>query len=221
MKYKAALFDLDGTLVHTRDKFRYFVIGRALWDIGLPPVLKDKIDKFWFESDRDRIVRELFHADPASFWPAYRRYDTADARRASIFPYPDVPFLGKLKGEGYKLGVVTGAPVEIMWMEIEVLAHVLGADAFQAVVSAHPAAGSEAKPHPEGIEKCLCNLGVAKNEAIYVGNAREDVDAARNAGVLDVLLDRGEYDFPDLEPSLRITELCGLAGILGLRSQSE
>jgi len=218
MAYKAVLFDLDGTLIHTKAEFRYFIISRALWDIGLPPVSKDKMDKFWFESDRDQIVRELFSADPASFWPAYKRYDTADARRASIFPYQDVPFLSKLKGEGYKLGVVTGAPMEIMWMEIELLSHILGADAFQVVVRAQPTSGAKAKPHPDGIEKCLGCLGVAREEAIYVGNAREDVDAARNAGVLDVLLDRGEYAFPDLEPSLRITELCGLAGLLEIKS---
>jgi phosphoglycolate phosphatase-like HAD superfamily hydrolase len=215
-EYKAVLFDLDGTLIHTTKEFRFFVVNRTLWDIGRSPVSQEYADRFWFVSGRDSTIRELFSADPALFWSAYRRYDTADARRASIFPYHDVLFLSKLKAEGYRLGVVTGAPLEIMRMEIELLSHILGADAFQAVVSAHPTSGSEAKPHPDGIEKCLGNLGVAKNEAIYVGNAREDVDTARNAGVLDVLVLRGEYEFEGLDASVKISDLYGLKRVLGL-----
>jgi hypothetical protein len=42
------------------------------------------------------------------------------------------------------------------------------------------------------------------------------VDTARNAGVLDVLVLRGEYEFEGLDASVKIRDLYGLRRILGL-----
>ena len=90
----------------------------------------------------------------------------------------------------------------------------LGQDNFDAVIVAQTSNGFKPKPHPHGLEECLNLLGVQKSEAIYVGNADEDVNTAKNAQVFDVLLIRGEYEFPDANPSLKIHSLYDLREIL-------
>ena len=72
------------------------------------------------------------------------------------------------------------------------------------------------KPHPEGLEKCLNALGAKKQESLFIGNAEEDVLTAKNAGILDVFLRRGEYDFKldKIRPSVIIDSLYGLRSVL-------
>ena len=93
----------------------------------------------------------------------------------------------------------------------------LGEGDFDGVVIAQISNGIQPKPHPHGLESCLELLRVDKSKAVYVGNADEDVATAKNAQVYDVLLVRGEHDFPDVNPSLRIHSLYELRQLLGLR----
>lgn len=53
----------------------------------------------------------------------------------------------------------------------------------------------EQKPHPESILRVLDNLDYHANHAIYVGDMREDIEAARRAGVRSVAIHRenGSY----------------------------
>jgi phosphoglycolate phosphatase-like HAD superfamily hydrolase len=59
-------------------------------------------------------------------------------------------------------------------------------------------------------------LGVKNTACLYVGNADEDVETAKNAKVFDVLVDRGEHTYPDINPSLRIKSLYELKYLLEL-----
>jgi phosphoglycolate phosphatase-like HAD superfamily hydrolase len=58
-------------------------------------------------------------------------------------------------------------------------------------------------------------LRVKNTEAIYIGNGEEDIKTAKNANVLDVLLIRGEYEFQNVNPSIKINSLYDLREILG------
>jgi phosphoglycolate phosphatase-like HAD superfamily hydrolase len=221
MTYNAVMFDLDGTIIHTTTEYRHFVVSNTLRNIkGLPesvqPASTQDMDLFWFESERDRIIADRFHVNPGCFWKVYGRWDTVEARRRSVSPYRDIAFIGELRTNGFKVGIVTGAPKDIIELEMKILYDLLGTDAFQAVVRAQPDSGVRTKPDPEGIVKCLEFMRVCREDAIYVGNGREDVDAAKNAGVLDVLVLRGEYEFEGLDASVKISDLYGLRDVLGL-----
>ncbi|MBU2703718.1 putative hydrolase of the HAD superfamily [Sporomusaceae bacterium BoRhaA] len=51
-----------------------------------------------------------------------------------------------------------------------------------------------AKPQPAIFEACLTQLGVSKEEAIYVGDSVEkDMVGAMNAGIRGILIDRGDH----------------------------
>lgn len=53
---------------------------------------------------------------------------------------------------------------------------------------------SRRKPDPEGILKCLAELGVAPDAAIYVGDTPVDIQASRAAGVRAVCVLTGAGD---------------------------
>lgn len=208
---RAVLFDLDGTLVSTKPQYRYLVVGQALDKLGIFDCSRYGIDRLWFENDRDATVVDLLGADPVKFWEAYKVYDTPELRKQWTEVYADVkPVLGMLKKRGLRLGVVTCAPLRVAPVELAMV----GEGYFDAVVFARKERGLEHKPHPAGIEECLRLMQAPNNKAVYVGNAREDVECARNAGVLDVFIDRGEFEFEGLEPSITIKSLYELEGLL-------
>ncbi len=67
MTYRAVLFDLDGTLVHTAPEHRYKLVGQTLKKLGVN-VPSSSIDKFWFEGRRNTVIKEHFGLEPDLFW---------------------------------------------------------------------------------------------------------------------------------------------------------
>ena len=207
--YKAVLFDLDGTLVHTPFEYIRDVVGNTLRDLGLSSD-ENGIRRFWYEPFREITLREVFGIEPDRFWPVMNGYDTPDARVSAARPYNDVGFIAELKASGYRTGIVTGARIIIMRSEVEML----GSGSFDAVVRAQRSSGVEPKPHPQGIQRCLDELQVSPGEAMYVGNGPEDIEAAKAANVLDVHIDRKEHPLNGVEPSVRVSSLYELRPIL-------
>ncbi len=208
--YKAVIFDLDGTLVYTAPECRYLIVGKTLKELGVT-ASETAIDKFWFRTERDKIISENFGIEPEIFWGLYKKHDTFDLRKKFSKPYDDFSFIQELRQKGYKTGIVTGAPRHILAFELDML----GRENFDAVIRAQLSDGVNPKPHPQGLEMCLKSLGALKENSVYVGNAHEDITAAKNAGVFDIFLDRKEHQFPELIPSLTIFSLYELKGILG------
>ena len=188
MTYTTVLFDLDGTLVHTGPTYRYTVVGKVLSNVGKSASEK-VIDRFWFNTGRDIIVQKEFGIDPILFWKMYQRYETLDLRRQHIKAYPDAKrTVQNLKKRGIKIGLVSGAPRKIVELELELI----DADLFDTIIIAHTTEGVRPKPDPEGIHKALENLQTQPQRAVYIGNADEDIIAAQNAQVLDILINRDE-----------------------------
>jgi len=210
MKYKAVIFDLDGTLVHTTPEYRYKVVPQTLTEFGVI-ASKENIDKFWFgHPDREIVIRDHFGVAPELFWKEFRKNDDINLRIKESRTYPDIDFLAELKEKGYKLGIVTGAPEHIAYPEIKLI----GEDNFDSIILAHEFKGIRSKPDPQGLFECLKILKLRPEEVIFVGNGDEDILAAKNAGIFDVLLLRGEHDFIKQAPSVFINSLYELRKIL-------
>ena len=209
MKYKAVIFDLDGTLVDTNKEYRYLVVGRTVEYLN-KKTTNDDIDRFWFSGNRDEIIKERFKLEPVEFWNNFKIFDKAELRIKYTKPYDDIGFIDELRQNGFKTGIVTGAPVHIADLEIGLI----GENKFDSIVIAHNHNGYKQKPHPHGLINCLDQLNINNSEAIYVGNADEDIGTAINANVLDVLILRGDYEFPHLRPSKSICSLHELRSIL-------
>jgi len=211
MKYKAVLFDLDGTLVYTLPEYRYLTVGKTLRELGVS-CSEHLMDMFWFRGDRDSIIQEHFGIKPDLFWKSFRKYDNPKLRAEMTKPFEDIDFLNELRSKDYKLGIVTGAPVNIAYPEIELI----GKDNFDAIVIASGSNGITPKPHPHGVLECLSMLGIKNRRSIGVGNSDEDIEAFVSAGVYDVLVDRKEHEYPLIPARVIINSLYELREILKL-----
>lgn len=212
MKYKAVIFDLDGTLVSTAPEYRNTVVSDTLKHLNTL-IPKSFIDRFWFSNTRDALIKKDLDVEPDIFWKTFRKYDVVDLRKQHVRAYHDaIDFVNTLKAKGVKIGLVTGAPPNIAELEIEFI----GKEKFDAIVIAHADRGITPKPHPHGIEECLKRLRIRREEAVFVGDSTEDIIAARNAGVFDVLIARGDHEKPDIKSSMIVTTLYDLEPLLKL-----
>ena len=66
--------------------------------------------------------------------------------------------------------------------------------------------GKPRKPKPDGIEAILHEHGIKKEEALYIGDMRVDVETAKNAGVYSVFCEWGfgSSETLDLTPDLTV-----------------
>ena len=95
--------------------------------------------------------------------------------------YPDVPeTLVTLKDRGYRIALFSDKRQQFGELEVELsgIGHLLDYTLF--LVEGRPY-----KPDPHGLLHVLDVLGVAKDEAVYVGDGSHDLECARRAGVAD------------------------------------
>ena len=187
----AVLFDIDGTLVDSVGA--YIEVARiAARPYGLE-VTEEHVrrvlatgNNFWkgiVPEDRcdGGAVENALSANAAREWPHVLR------EHGKVFKGV-AQTLDALKSLGIKLGIVSGARPEVL----ELLREEGIMDRFDAVILGHDVTRS--KPDPEGIFKCLSQLGVAPDAAVYVGDTPVDIQASRAAGarVVSVLTGAGD-----------------------------
>jgi len=192
--YKHISFDLDGTLVHTSEEYRFEVVPKVVKKLGGKIKEKQSVNRFWFEAGRDQVIEKEFGLDPKTFWKLFRTLDTAKKRSKHTYAYPDAePVIRNLKKNGKIISIITGAPEWIAKMEIEKLK---GAPHEFYLSIYHN--DFKPKPSPESLIFALGKLKVSPGHTLYIGNSNEDADFAKNAGVDFIYLCRKEHDF-DLE----------------------
>ncbi len=181
-RYKAVLFDFDGTIMNTNDiiiqswqhTFRAIEgAERPLSDIT--PSFGEPLDLTMAKLFPDRDTGEMVNT--------YRDYQRK-VYQDKIHMFPGIPeLIGELKARGYLMGIVTSRLWESTTQGLYKfdIAHL-----FDAVVSAEDT--TIHKPNPEPCLICLQKLGLEPHEAIFVGDSKFDVLCARNAGVRSVLV---------------------------------
>jgi HAD superfamily hydrolase (TIGR01509 family) len=179
---KAVLFDWDGTLADTAEAtyrcyervFREFEIAfdRDLYARTYSPN--------WYDTFRALGL-------PEHRWPA------ADERWLHHFATEPIALMNdaldvvqQLAEEGIDVAVVTSGSRGRVTREMEAhgVAPWLRAAVFGTDVE-------QKKPHPEALLRCLDALGVAPDDAAYVGDSPEDVMMARAARVFAVAVPGG------------------------------
>ncbi|KKQ17629.1 MAG: hypothetical protein US31_C0017G0023 [Berkelbacteria bacterium GW2011_GWA1_36_9] len=162
---KGIVFDLDGTLVWTREKYIHKVIKQTLGKFGRISSRKERCE-FWYKSNRDLIIQDAFGVDPHKFWEEFQNYDTLELRQQYVKVYSDAIYsLGELKKSGIRTGILTGSPEKIMEMEVGLLNH-----DFDALVSANSRNGIPQKPNGVGLEICLTRMCIPLENCVIVGN---------------------------------------------------
>jgi pyrophosphatase PpaX len=170
-KYKAILFDFDGTLVNT-NKFIGDYTKEFMAQHGI-----DTTDPRKFEKEIRTGVSALSKEELGN----YRREMSRRQPKEIQFYEGSLETLQKLKKQGYKLGLVTSSP-KIRLEQIFEEKGMLGF--FDVEIGAEDV--TNRKPHPEPVLKAVETLGITPKEALFVGNAREDMEAGIAAKVDNV-----------------------------------
>lgn len=174
---RAVLFDFDGTLADTLPLiYRSF---REMWRGVDGRERTDEEILSLFGPPEEEIIRrevpeERLEASLEEYFSLYRKFHEEE-----VVQVPQVlQLLRDLKEKGCQVGVVTGKgrrSAEISLAKLEM------ADLVDTLVT-----GSDVrryKPHPEGIQRALSQLGCSPEEGIYVGDSPGDVRAGLAAGV--------------------------------------
>lgn len=179
MKYKALIFDLDGTLLDTLDDLTA-ATNYALEKHGLPKRTRDEVCSFVGNGMALLISRAVPEGTDkqkeTEVFEAFRQYYSAHMTDRTK-PYDNAQkTLSTLHAEGVHIGVVSNKAHEA----------VCGlCDRFfkgDIEVCAGRREGVRKKPAPDAVFVVLNQLGCEAHEAIYIGDADTDIDTAKNAG---------------------------------------
>ena len=180
MPLRAALFDLDGTLLDTLADI-HAAVNVALGAVGLPPRPLAEVRAFVGDGADVLMARACgagaAPAVRAAALAAYTAHYGAHNAETTA-PYPGVPeLLAALRARGLRLGVVSNKPQAD---SAAVVAHYFPG-AFDVVIGARP--DLPKKPAPDPLLAALRALECAPADAVYLGDSANDVRAPLAAGV--------------------------------------
>lgn len=191
MRYRAVLFDLDGTLVDSIPDIATGING-MLSAMGYPTLSTQRISTFLGKG-----MDHLIHLTLAEVNPEKKSTDDEFTTARTLFskhyhaalePSTSVLFPGVIEGlDAFKaanclLAVVTNKPIEF----VPALLKQMGIDSYFEVILGGNSC-TEKKPHPMPFLHACDLLGVAPTDALVIGDSSNDSIAARRAGI-DVLI---------------------------------
>jgi len=196
MRYKAVIFDLDGTLLSTLDDLADSM-NHSLEINGMKKRTRDEIRSFVGNGIRLLIERAVPAGTPTdmidkvhSDFTSYYKLHCADKTKA----YDGImDMLSSLKDKGVKLAVLSN--------KADYAVKPLCKNYFGDLLddAAGEIEGVPKKPSPEGVYLILDRLGVDKKDAVYVGDSDVDVYTADNSGLDCIAVDWGFRDRSVLE----------------------
>ncbi|WP_300034754.1 phosphoglycolate phosphatase [uncultured Roseobacter sp.] len=204
----AVIFDLDGTLVHSAPDL-HFAVNETLSTLDRDRISLDQVISF-IGNGVPVLVDLALTATGGSDEMLHRKalqvflkvYE-ANMTRLTV-PYPGVTAcLEVLRDAGCLMGVCTNKP--------ERPAHMICDDLglsqyFETITGARE--GLARKPDADPLLSCLNALGVAPDQALYVGDSAVDFHTAQNAGVKFRLFSGGYLNAPltDLPAAARFDD---------------
>ena len=179
--YNVYIFDLDGTLLDTLHDLASSV-NYALQTHGMPTHSVDAIRGFVGNGVRLLMERAVpdgaqnpqFEAAFATFRQHYMQHSLD-----TTCPYPGIAeMLHQLKQRGCRLAVVSN---KMMAATQDLVRHFF--PEIEVAIGEHEAEGIRKKPAPDTVFQALRQLGVGKEQAVYVGDSDVDLQTARNSGL--------------------------------------
>ena len=218
---RALAFDLDGTLVDSAPGLAE-AIDRTLKDLSLPVAGLERVST-WIGNGADIMMSRALtfalgrepqpdeqHDARALFDKHYA--DTVDAG-STLFPQVKQT-LAALQATGLPLAIVTNKPTPF----VAPLLQSLGiAEAFSLIIGGDDVPVK--KPHPAAIFMVLGTFGVLPGQLLFVGDSRNDIQAAQAAGVPNIGMTFG-YNYGEpiarSQPDLTLDSFDQLLPALGL-----
>lgn len=193
-RFDLLIFDLDGTLVDTREDLTN-AVNYALRRLGKPELDVDTVTNNVGDGVRKLIERTFDVQDPEllergrDYFVEYYQQHLADHTR----PYPGIrEMLEALRDR--KLAVVSNKSQEFT---VPLLERLDLARYFEVILGAR--AGYPPKPDPAAIEAILEKTGVAPQRALIIGDSGNDIRAGKAAGVATCAVTYGYRPADELE----------------------
>ncbi len=188
MKYKAVLFDMDGTVLDTLGDLAA-AVNHTLREFSMPErsiaevaaALSNGAAYLIAHTVPDGTPKELTDKVLAAYAPYY------DAHCDILTgPYDGiVPLMEKLRDRGVKLAVISNKQ--------DTAVKPLAEKYFPGLLEIAVGESAEVrrKPNPDAVLAALRHIGVERVDAIYVGDTEVDLQTARNAGMECASVDWG------------------------------
>lgn len=175
---KVVIFDLDGTLLDSRQAFywQFQELARIFDDAQL---LTEQIDAA-AHGTTEQIVRRLVKNTQKPFseiLETHRKLRIAACEEhLRLYDGVDVLLTG-LKKRGLKIGALTSGN----YLTVDCLARLKIDHHFSNVISAEHV--QKPKPHPEGLLLAMKNLDVQPRHTVMVGDTIVDIQVGKNANI--------------------------------------
>lgn len=182
MKYKAIVFDLDGTLLNTLEDLRD-AVNFALREKQMPERSLEEVRNFVGNG----IVKLIRRSVPAGtgeqeikeVLAVFRKYYGAHCQDKTK-PYDGIlELLAEINKSEIRTAVVSN---KADFAVKELIPFYFG-DSIPVAMGENEAEGIPKKPAPDMVWKALEELGCPKEEAVYIGDSDVDVQTAKNSGL--------------------------------------
>ncbi|MBV8206947.1 MAG: HAD family hydrolase [Acidobacteria bacterium] len=198
LRFHAYLFDIDGTLLNSRDEVHYrafhFALERAYG-------IRDRIDSvpvhgntdpgiLWAVAENAGVSREVFIAGLEGALQDMRQSVLSNRQEMKPELCPGIPaLLEELAARHKLLGLVSGNLEAIAWAKLEAA----GIAKFFAFGSFSDMRSVRAQIFADGRDKARARLGKAQAEVCIVGDTPRDIAAARDCGLPVIAVATGIY----------------------------
>ena len=185
MKYRAVLFDLDGTLLNTLQDVAD-AVNKGLASLGFPQYAIEKY-KTVIGEGRDVLVRRALPADHRDDATALKLLNLVNAEYQihwadNTRPYPGIPeLLDNLTKKGIKIAVLSNKADDLTNLCVTKL---LSQWRFTLVAGAKPSIPN--KPDPTAAFEMSKQMGISPPQFIYLGDSDIDMKTANNAGMFAI-----------------------------------
>ena len=194
MGVKVVIFDLDGTLLNTLEDLAD-ATNWALRKNGMPERTLEEVRSFVGNGVRKLIERAVPDGEQHPLFEQtfddFKRYYVVHCQDKTCLYDGVAEMLQALKAADYRLAIVSNK----LQAGVDELYERYFKDTVAVAIGERPEL--QRKPAPDMVELALRELGVTKDEAVYVGDSDVDMQTARNSGLpcISVLWGFRDKDF--------------------------
>lgn len=196
MKFKAFVFDMDGTILHTLPDLAV-ITNLALERMGFP-LHTDHEVLTYVGNGAERLIEQAVPswASPEQTAQTLALWRALYLERGNQLsePFPGIPeLLASLRAQGVKTAVLSN--------KFDAAVRQLAQDYFPGLfdIARGELPPTPRKPDPTALLQILESLGVDPSEAAYVGDTNVDVQVANRAGVFAIGVTWGYEDAIPME----------------------
>jgi len=194
-KYKAVIFDLDGTLLNTLDDLAD-AVNHTLKQFHYPARTKAEIRRF-LGNGIEKLAKRVLPPGVSEegfrrVYAVFKAYYTTHCQVKTRAYRGIEPLLLTLQSKGYRLAIVSNKNAEA----VQTLHQIYFARDIEVAIGQQT--GIRKKPAPDTVLAALEQLQIAKEDAIYVGDSEVDKATADNTGMDVILVTWGFRDKEEL-----------------------